>query len=107
MPKSNKAARNSFWRRLFIAPSDSEEQTTDPRPVFMASSIIAVLAGILGWVMASISPGWIVPVCSFAGILFGVLGVRSRLRSVSVVGFVMGMFLLPNAINTILRLIGR
>jgi len=56
--------------------------------------------------MASINPGWMVPVCSVISILAGLLGVRSRLRSLAVIGFIMGMFLLPNAVNTVIRMFG-
>lgn len=107
MPQIKRDRQTSLWKRLLIEPSEVQEQCPDPHPVFVASALVALVTGILGWVMASLSPGWIVPVCSFSSIVFGILGVRSKLRSVSVVSFVMGMFLLPNGIHTILRLLER
>ena len=95
-----------IWKRLFVERSDAMEFVPDPRPVFLACSVTALVAGIIGWTMASINPGWIVPVCSVVSILAGLLGVRSKLRSVGLIGFVMGMFLLPKAVNTVIRLFG-
>ncbi len=62
-------------------------------------------SGVLGWVVASTYPGPLVPVCSVLAIVSGVLGVRSKLRTPGLIGFIMGMFLLPNAISTVLHLL--
>ncbi len=69
-------------------------------------SVIALVAGMIGWVMVSIHPGWLVPTCSFVTILWGLLGVRSKLRSLVLIGFVMGIFLLHKAILTLIRMLG-
>ena len=90
-----------IWERLFVERADAKEFVSDPRPVFLACSVTALVAGVVGWTMASISPGWMVPVCSGVSILAGLLGLRSSLRMVGLIGIVMGMFLLPNAVNTV------
>ena len=105
MSKTTHDTRASIWRRLFIERSDASEFIADPRPVFLVCSVIALVAGIVGWIMASTYPGWLVPTCSIVGILSGVLGVRSKLRSLALIGFVMGMFLFPRAILTLIRML--
>ena len=95
-----------IWKRLFVEPSNAIEFIANPHPAFLACSVVALVAGIVGWTMASIYPGWLVPICSVVAITCGLLGVRSKLRSVGLIGFVMGMFLLPNAVNTVIRLLG-
>ena len=106
MPKMTQETKASIWKRLFSEPSREREFVIDSRPVFLAFSVTALVAGVVGWTMASVNPGWIVPVCSVVSILAGLLGIRSRLRTVGLIGFVMGMFLLPNAVNTVIRLFG-
>ena len=106
MAKIGRNTRESIWKRLFAEPSGRGAFVSDPRPVFLACSLIALVAGIFGWTVASVNPGWIVPVCSVISIFAGLLGVRSRLRSLSVIGFVMGMFLLPNALTIVIGLVG-
>jgi len=105
MAKTTQETKQSIWKRLFVERSHRVESIADPRPVFLACSVTALVAGIIGWAAASIYPGWLVPACSFAAILAGLLGLRSRLHSLGLIGFVMGMFLLPNAITTIIRLL--
>jgi len=104
MTKRTQQPRPTIWKRLFAEPPPSREYVIDPRPVFLACSLVALAAGVVGWTMASVNPGWIVPVCSVIAILAGLLGVRSKLRSLGVIGFIMGMFLLPNAVNTVIAL---
>ena len=104
MAKRTQQPRPTIWKRLFAEPPPSQEVMIDPRPVFLACSLVALAAGVIGWTMASVNPGWIVPVCSVIAILAGLLGVRSKLRSLGVIGFVMGMFLLPNAVNITIQL---
>ena len=79
---------------------------TDPRMIFVFLSFSSLGFGILGWVMASTYPGVVVPLSALLAIVFGLLGVRSRFRSIGLIGFVMGMFLLPNAIMTLMHLFG-
>jgi len=105
MTKTTQETKASIWKRLFVERSDVIESIADPRPVFLVCSVVALLAGIVGWVMATTYPGWLVPLCSFVAILSGLLGVRSKLRSLGVIGFVMGMFLLPSAISTLIRIL--
>jgi len=76
-----------------------------PHPFFRVAALVGLVAGIAGWVLASTRPGILIPVCAVSAILFGVLGVRSPYRSLGLLGFIMGMFLLPNAASTVLRLI--
>ena len=104
MAKTTHEIRTSIWKRLFVERSDAKEFVPDPRPVFLACSVTALVAGVVGWTMASIRPGWMVPVCCVVSILAGLLGVRSKLRTIGLIGFVMGMFLLPNAVNAVIRL---
>ena len=105
MAKMTQKTRASIWKRLFTEPSCKRKAVIDPRPVFLVFSAAALAAGIIGWTMASINPGWVVPICSVISILAGLLGLRSSLRMVGLIGFVMGMFLLPNAVNTVIRLL--
>jgi len=104
--KTTQETKTAIWKRLFVEHSSPREFMADPRPVFLACSAVALAAGIIGWAMASIHPGWSVPVCSVVAILGGLLGVRSRLRTVALLGFVMGMFLLPNAVSIVFQLLG-
>ena len=106
MTKMTQETRASVWKRLFVEPSSAIEFIANPHPAFLACSVVALVAGIVGWTMASMTIGWLVPVCSVVAILTGLLGVRSKLRSLGLIGFVMGMFLLPNAIGTVIRLLG-
>ena len=106
MTKMTQETRASVWKRLFVEPSSAIEFIANPHPAFLACSVIALVAGIVGWTMASITTGWLIPICSVVAILTGLLGVRSKLRSLGLIGFVMGMFLLPNAIGTVIRLLG-
>jgi len=106
MAKMTRNTKASIWKRLLAEPSGKSEFVSDPRPVFLACSVTALVAGVVGWIMASIIPGWMVPICSAVSILAGLLGVRSKLRTVGLIGFIMGMFLLPNAVNTVIRLFG-
>jgi len=104
MAKVTRNTKASIWKRLFAEPFDAIQSIADPRPVFLACSVVALVAGVVGWTIASIYPGWLVPICSIVSILAGLLGVRSRLRSLRLIGFVMGMFLLPNGIATLIRM---
>ena len=104
--KRTQKAKASIWKRLFVEPSSAIESIADPRPVFLACSVVALVAGISGWTTAWIYPGWLVPICSVVAILTGLLGVRSSLRSLGLIGFVMGMFLFPSAISTLIRMFG-
>ena len=104
MAKTTRETGGSIKKRLFAEPSGAIQSIADPRPVFLACSVVALVAGIVGWTVASMYPGWLVPICSVVSILAGLLGVRSRLRSLGLIGFVMGMFLLPNGIATLIRM---
>ena len=104
MAKITHEARTSIWKRLFIERSDAKNFVPDSRPVFRACSVTALVAGVIGWTIASVNPGWMVPVCSVVSILAGLLGVRSKLRTIGLIGFIMGMFLLPNAVSAVLHL---
>ncbi len=106
MTKMTQETRASIWKHLFVEPASAIEFIANPHPAFLACSVVALVAGIVGWVMASIHLGWLVPVCSVVAILTGLLGVRSKLRSLGLIGFVMGMFLLPNAVGTLIQLLG-
>ncbi len=106
MTKTTQETKQSIWKRLFVERSDPIEFIADLRPIFLVCSVVALIAGIVGWAMASTYPGWLVPTCSFVAILSGLLGVRSKLRSLGLIGFVMGMFLLPRAISTLIRMLG-
>ncbi|MCK4571215.1 hypothetical protein KAT84_04605 [Candidatus Bipolaricaulota bacterium] len=106
MTKMTQETRASVWKRLFVEPSSAIEFIANPHPAFLACSVVALLAGIVGWTMASMITGWLIPICSVVAILTGLLGVRSKLRSLGLIGFVMGMFLLPNAVNTVICLLG-
>jgi len=94
-----------LWKRLFIEPSAANTTATDQRPAFLGCAALSLAAGIIGWAMATVYPTWIVPACSLTSILGGILGTRSRLRSFALIGFVMGMFLLPRAVNIVLVLL--
>ncbi len=104
MSRTTHETKSSIWKRLFVERSHPREFVPDPRPVFLASGVAALAAGVLGWALAAVLPQWPVPVCTVVAILGGLLGVRSRLHTVSLIGFVMGMFLLPNAVNIVIRL---
>ena len=106
MTKTTQETKASIWKRLFVERSDAIDFIADPRPVFLVCSVLALVAGIVGWIIASTYPGWLVPICSFVAILSGLLGVRSKLRSLGLIGFVMGMFLLPRAILALIRVLG-
>jgi len=105
MPKTTQETKASIWKRLFVEQSDAVDRWTDPRPIFTAFSIAGLMSGIGGWVIASIFTTWLVLVCAIAAIVFGLLGVRSKLRSLGLIGFVMGMFLLPNGISALIRML--
>ena len=94
--------RFRYIRRLLVEPSRSAELPSDPRPVFTICAASALCAGVIGWVTASAYPSLIVPVCAVFAVVGGLLGVRSKLRSLGLVGFIMGMFLLPVAVSIIL-----
>jgi hypothetical protein len=100
MAKTTQETRASIWKRLFVERIDAREFVPDQRPAF-----VALVAGVVGWAVASIYTSWLVPVCSVIAILGGILGVRSRVRTIALIGFVMGMFLLPNAVNTVIALL--
>ena len=106
MTKTTQETKASIWKRLFVERSDAIDRWADPRPFFTASSITGLMLAIGGWVLASTVTTWLVLVCAIAAIVFGLLGVRSKLRSLGVIGFVMGMFLLPSAISTLIRVLG-
>jgi hypothetical protein len=106
MAKASQETRASIWKRLFVERANERTLVHDQRPVFLACSVVALVAGVVGWAVASIYTSWLVPVCSVIAILAGLLGVRSRVRTIALLGFVMGMFLLPNAVNTVFALLG-
>jgi hypothetical protein len=92
------------------APSERSQRPSlagwaSPHPFYKAAAFIGLICGIAGWVLASTRPGVLVPVCATSAILFGLLGVRSSFRSLGLLGFIMGMFLLPNAVSTVLHVI--
>ena len=105
MTKTTQETKASIWKRLFVERSDAIDRWSDPRAVFTASSITGLIFGIGGWVLASAFTTWLVLACAIAAIVFGLFGVRSKLRSLGLIGFVMGMFLLPSAISTLIRLL--
>lgn len=107
MAKTTQETKTPIWKRFLVERSGARAFAPDPRPVFAACSVVALVAGVVGWTMASVNPSWLVPVCCVISILAGLLGARSRLHSLGLISFVMGMFLLPNAINIAIRLLGK
>jgi len=105
-PKGKKSDRSKSLRPLQVFRSRPISISDDPRRFFTLASIFGLGLGIAGWVLASTHPGILVPVCACLAIVFGLLGVRSKLRSLGLIGFVMGMFLLPNAVSTLIRIFG-
>jgi len=86
-------------------PPNPFESWSSPHPFYRVAALIGLVSGVAGWVLASTRPGIWIPVCAASAVLFGLLGVRSSYRAASLLGFIMGMFLLPNAATTVLRLI--
>ena len=105
MSKTPREMNESMRRRLFVERVGARKLVPDPHPAFAACSIVALVAGIVGWTLASMGPSWLVPACCVVSILAGLLGVRSKLHMLGLISFVMGMFLLPNAVNTVIGLL--
>ena len=103
-PKGKKSVCSRSLRPFQVVRSRPISVPDDPRWFFTFASIFGLGLGIAGWVLASTYTGILVPVCACLAIVFGLLGVRSKLRSLGLIGFVMGMFLVPRAITTLIRI---
>ena len=107
MPEGTSEPKASLWKRLLVEPSTANAMKADQRPVFLVCAALSIAAGILGWAIAALYPTWFVPILSLTSVLGGLLGVRSRWRSIALIGFVMGMFLLPRAVSIAIALFNR
>lgn len=105
-PKRKRSESFEFPRPFLASRSKPSGIPDDPRLFFTVAGILGLVFGIMGWVLASTYPGVLIPVCAVLAIILGLLGVRSKMRSLGLIGFVMGMFLLPNAITTLIRMFG-